>query len=108
MAAVGHLAVGACLLGARSPVSSALLGLWAGANLATYYLGMVWLGTAAPFPAVQLVGWEVGIRPVVLDRWWRGFILYLVLGSVLQMLIERWRRKRAEAVAFQRHWREMR
>ena len=70
--------------------------------------GMVCIGAAPPFPAVQLVGWEVGVRPVVLDRWWRGFILYVLAGSVLQMLVQRWRRKRAEAAAFQAHWRELR
>jgi hypothetical protein len=108
LAAAVHLALSGCILAGRDPVSQGILAFWAGLSHMFYCVGMVWAGVVPPFPAVQLLGWEVGVRPVVLDGCWKGLIVYLLLGGLLQMLVERRRWKQAEAGAFQKYWREMR
>lgn len=103
-----YLALSAYLFVGRDWMMRGLVILWAGLNHVVYYLGMVWLHAAAPFPAVVLVGWRIGVRPEVVDRRWKWFIASLVVGSTLLLLVE-WRRlKQVEAAALLKRWRELR
>lgn len=103
-----HLVLSVYLVLGKDWMMRGLVLLWVGLNHIVYYLGMLWLHVAAPFPAALLVGWRIGVRPEVVDRRWKGLIAWLVVGGVCLLLAERRRTKRAAAAAFLNRWRELR
>jgi len=93
-----HLAFGGFLCAPIDLVQRGLLALWVGSCHSIYFVGMTWIKASAPFPAVQLVGWKIGANnPRIVSVFWKLFILYLLVGSLVYLILE-WRRMRRSAV----------
>lgn len=94
-----HLVAGGLLLAPLDELRRCLLALWAGTWHLIYFIGMVCMKVATPFPAVQLVGWKIGANnPRIVDIVWRFFILYLLIGGSSYLVWE-WRRTKRRAAA---------
>jgi hypothetical protein len=103
-----HLTLGGLMFAVQDSTNRGLLGLWAGSTHLVYGVGMIWLKAAVPSPAIETIGWRIGIRPVALERCWTFFLGYLLIASLLLVLAE-WRRLRQLKIAsFEKRWREMR
>ena len=104
-----HLALGGYLLLAKDLGSRGFLALWAGVNYAVYYLGMLHgMKVIPPFPVEVLVAWESGLSSNAVDALWRGFSLYLVLGGLTLIFVERRQLKRLATAAFLGRWKQLR
>jgi len=104
LAGLLHLALGGYLFAGRDWLNRGLMALWAGVNHLGYCVGMAFLHVAAPLPVVQLVAWNLGLRPKTLDLGWKIFIAYLLIGSLLHLQLEWQRLKRVRNEAVLKRW----
>jgi hypothetical protein len=109
LAGVLHLVLGGALLAPIDIMQQNLLTLWAGWCHLVYFVGMIWLKAATPFPTIQLIGWTVGANdPKPVDVGWRIFIVYLLIGSLCFLVLERRRLKRLELEMLLNRWKKHR
>lgn len=108
LAGLLHLGLGGYLLLGKDLGSRGFLALWAGVNYIVYYLGVVHgMKVAAPFPVEVLVAWEAGLSSKAVDTLWRGFSVYLVLGGLTLIVVERRQVKQLAAARFLERWKEL-
>jgi predicted RNA-binding Zn-ribbon protein involved in translation (DUF1610 family) len=104
-----HSALGGLLLARVDLMQRGAFTLWAGWCHAVYFAGMMWMKKVAPFPLVRLVGWKIGANdPWSVNFFWKLFILYLVLGSLVYLVLERRRRRRLDVELFLNKWKSER
>ncbi len=108
LAGLLHLAVSGYVFAARSLTTQATVLLWLGLKHLIYRAGLVWMHVPEPPPVLEAVGLKCGIRPALLDTFWKGFIAYLIIGSAL-VLFSEWRRaKRERAEEFMKNYQKKR
>ena len=83
-----HLALCGCLLATQSLTGQVALLFWAGLNHFLYRAGMAWaMHVAAPFPALNFLGWRFGINPETMDIGWKFIMAYLFVGGLAFVFI---------------------
>lgn len=104
-----HLILSGYLFMTQDLMNCGFMTLWMGINYLVYRGGMVWvMKKQVPFPAVNLVGWKLGVSPSVADTCWKLLIAYLIMGGLLELIIEGRRLEQLKKAAFEKHWRETR
>lgn len=107
-AGVLHLVLSGYLFAARNLFARGMMTLWWGSTHIFYYFGTVWLKPAAISPLIKIIGKRLHHEARQVDFYWKTFIGYLIVGSVLHLAILLCRAKQKKKEAFDQHWQEVR
>lgn len=103
---IAHLVFAGVFVLPRASLFRGILGGWLGANHLVYYLGLLWMKAAAPYPFVRAVAMELGTPPKTVEIGWKILIAFLLTSSIAFVLIERQRIKAIKDAAYDAQWRD--
>lgn len=108
VAGLVHLVAAVWVFARRDLTNQSLILLWLGVNHVLYRAALAWLNASVPLTVLRVLGMKVGVHARTLDVWWKVFMAFLIVGSVLVSVGEwRWR-KRLRDEAFLAEWEKKR